>query len=194
MNLIEKVVIKDGVNADTTVTINLYTGQVAEINALLVHPNIPNTRGVATYSIVGNKPTFGFSAIGANEMWIYVDGLAIKCGGITTVEIPSITDRVLVNKTADFITIDKGDYNSNYDIEIYITGSAQKIITSDATLELKRRLVIINQTTPSGLGILPQVNLPSGHTFLKGAVGFKTVPLDTSLTLVRVGTTTWIYY
>lgn len=87
MNLIEKVVIKDGVNADTTVTINLYTGQVAEINALLVHPNIPNTRGIAAYTIVGGKPTFSFSAVGANEMWVYVDGIAIKCGGITTVEV-----------------------------------------------------------------------------------------------------------
>lgn len=84
MNLIEKVVIKDGVNADTTVTINLYTGQVAEINALLVHPNIPNTRGVAAYSIVGGKPTFSFSAINPNEMWVYVDGISIKCGGVTS--------------------------------------------------------------------------------------------------------------
>ncbi len=84
MNLIEKVVIKDGVNADTTVTINLYTGQVDEINALLAHPSIPNTRGVAAYSLVGNKPTFSFSAINPNEMWVYVDGIAIKCGGVTS--------------------------------------------------------------------------------------------------------------
>lgn len=194
MNLIEKVVIKDGVNADTTVTINQYTGQVAEINAKITHPYIPNTRGIAGYSIVGGKPTFSFSTVGANEMWVYVDGIAIKCGGITTVGIPSIDGRELVNRTADFIDIDKSDYNSTFDIDIYITGSAQKIITADATLELKRKLTIINQTNVSGLGILPQVNLPSGHTFLKGGVRFKTVPLDTSLTVVRVGTSTWIYY
>lgn len=84
MNLIEKVVIKDGVNADTTVTINLYTGQVSEINALLAHPSIPNTRGVAAYAIVGNKPTFSFEAINTNEMWVYVDGTGVKCGGVTS--------------------------------------------------------------------------------------------------------------
>lgn len=87
MNLIEKIVIKDGVNVDTTVNINLYTGQVSEINALLAHPSIPNTRGVAAYAIVGNKPTFSFSAVGANEMWIQVDGISIKCGGITTIDV-----------------------------------------------------------------------------------------------------------
>lgn len=194
MNLIEKVVIKDGVNADTTVIINKYTGEVDAINTLLSHPNVPNTRGVANYSIVANKPTFGFSAVGDNEMWIYVDGIAMKCGGITTVGIPSIDGRELVNRTADFININKSDYNSTFDIDIYITGSAQKVITADATLELKRKLTIINQTNVSGLGILPQVNLPSGHTFLKGGVTFKTVPLDASLTVVRVGTSTWIYY
>lgn len=398
MNLIEKVVIKDGVNADTTVTINQYTGQVAEINAKIAHPFIPNTRGIAAYSLdAGITPRFSFAAVGDNEMWVYVDGIGIKVDGITTLApdtaikilpnsgsttytysssdngkvlivtdatnlsliaatplpinhsffilnnsdasfdlqahagggsefmlltiepksfinvyrsgtsvitnaiysiddsyknigyissqnttlsidqnkfpfyefayvgaktvnipigwpsgkelilaniatgnltinlpdgtttldslqsiilpynhiaklvysgasgywqisiestntIPSIVDRQLVNRSADFITIDKDDYNSNFDIDIYITGSAQKIITADATLELKRKLTIINQTSVSGLGILPQVNLPSGHTFLKGGVSFKTVPLDASLTIVRVGETTWIYY
>jgi hypothetical protein len=86
MNLIEKVVIKDGVNSDTEVTINLYSGQVAEINALLQDPNIPLSRGIASYNINSGKPQFVFSAVGDNEMWIYLDGIGLKVGGITSNE------------------------------------------------------------------------------------------------------------
>jgi len=49
MNVIDKVVIKNGVDADTVKTINLNTGQVDEINAILA--TISSTRGIAAYSV-----------------------------------------------------------------------------------------------------------------------------------------------
>jgi len=85
MNLIEKVVIKDGVNADTEVTINLYSGQVAEINAILA--TISNTRGVAAYSVNGNMARFTFAGVGDNEMYIQMDGVVFKAGGLTSIQV-----------------------------------------------------------------------------------------------------------
>lgn len=84
MNLIEKVVIKDGVNADTTVNINLYTGQVAEINAAL--GGISGLRGVATYNINSGKPQFVWSGVGNNELWVYTNGIGVKSSGVNTIE------------------------------------------------------------------------------------------------------------
>jgi len=219
MNVIDKVIIKNGVDADVEKTINLNTGQVTEINAILA--TISTGRGVASYNINSGKPQFVWSGVGDNEMWIYIDGIGIKVSGIITTEQGpqgeqgepgadgeqgpqgiqgetgvgyDFTLRNLALRTESFVDIDKVDYLDGYPIEIYITGSAQKIYTADPTLELKRELRIINQTNVSGLGILPQLNLPSGHTFLKGGVAFKTVPLDGCLTAVRIGATSWIYY
>lgn len=108
--------------------------------------------------------------------------------------INSYSLRNLQKISVDFFTIIKEDYEMNFPIEIYLTGGATKVITADATLELKRELRIINQTAVSGIGILPQLNLPSGHTFLKGSANLKTIPIDGSVTFSRVGDTTWIYY
>lgn len=136
MNLIEKVVIKDGVNADTTVIINQYTGQVAEINAKIAHPFIPNTRGVAGYSIVGGKPTFSFAAVGDNESWWYVGGLVIKCGGVTTVEVDQ-SIKVLDYTVSETYTLTTGDINkiivvnnsSNVSlIEVYALDAGKSIL------------------------------------------------------------------
>lgn len=85
MNLIEKVVIKDGVNADVEKTINLYSGQVAEINAILA--TISNTRGVAAYSVNNNKARFIFAGVGDNEMYIQMDGVVFKAGGLTSIDV-----------------------------------------------------------------------------------------------------------
>jgi len=83
MNVIDKVVIKNGVDADTVKTINLNTGQVDEINAILA--TISTGRGVASYNINSGKPQFVFSGVGDNEMWVYFDGIGIKVTSIATV-------------------------------------------------------------------------------------------------------------
>jgi len=83
MNVIDKVVIKNGVDADTVKTINLNTGQVDEINAILA--TISNTRGVAAYSVATGKAQFSWEAVGENEMWVYLDGVGIKIGGVATI-------------------------------------------------------------------------------------------------------------
>jgi len=75
MNVIDKVVIKNGVDADVVKTINLNTGQVDEINAILA--TISTGRGVASYNINSGKPQFVFSGVGANVMWVYFDGIGI---------------------------------------------------------------------------------------------------------------------
>ena len=88
MYLVEKVVLTDGgANPDVTVTINQHTGKIDNINTLISHPNIPNTRGLANYSIVGGKPTFNFTGVGDNELWIYVNGVGFKAGGQTGIDI-----------------------------------------------------------------------------------------------------------
>ena len=87
MNIIDKVVIKDGVNADVTITLDYFTNQVTEINAAL--STLSASRGVVNYSISGGKPTFTFTPFGNNELWVYVDGLGTKANGVTNTKQPA---------------------------------------------------------------------------------------------------------
>jgi len=87
MNIIEKVIIKDGVNADIVIALGYFTGQVEEINDSLY--SIPSSRGIASYEIIAGKPTFTFEQKNNNELWIYVDGIGFKANGITNTKQPS---------------------------------------------------------------------------------------------------------
>ena len=205
MNLIEKVVIKDGVNADTTVTINLYTGQVAEINALLAHPSVPNTRGIAVYSIVGAKPTFSFSAVANSEMWVYVDGIAIKCGGITASNpnIPYVWTPVL---TA----------TKNLESDTGATGSARQImviaeflgIDTEPTHTIDIKVADITEYDIYSISNLSEYNcnalniITTGGTFWDGTTTKKLFPnkgadianyeFKNSIRIMKVGTTIYV--
>ena len=144
MNLIEKVVIKDGVNADTTVTINQYTGQVAEINAKIAHPFIPNTRGVAAYSLdAGITPRFSFAGVGDNEMWVYIDGIGIKVDGITTLA-PDTAIKVLPNSGSSTYTYSSGD---NGKILLITNTSGVTSIVANALADGQSFLVLNNSTS-----------------------------------------------
>jgi hypothetical protein len=93
MNVIDKVVIKNGVDADTVKTINLNTGQVDEINAILA--TISSTRGIAAYSVATGKAQFSWQSVGENEMWVYLDGVGIKVGGVATISPSDFYDGIV---------------------------------------------------------------------------------------------------
>jgi len=80
MSFISKVFIKDGIASDTEIVINQYSGEVEAINDLLA--TIPDTRGVGTYEVIGNKSTFLFEGIGQNEMWVEYDGVLAKSSSV----------------------------------------------------------------------------------------------------------------
>lgn len=103
MQKFDKVVVKNGVDADVTKTLNLYTGQESEINAILA--TISNERGVANYSIGSGKPQFIWEAVGDNELWVYSNALGVKIGGVATITPSDFYDGIVS------LTVLGADYN-----------------------------------------------------------------------------------
>jgi len=141
MNVIDKVVIKNGVDADTVKTINLNTGQVDEINAILA--TISTDRGVASYNVNSGNPQFVWSGVGDNEMWIYIDGIGLKVNGITS----NATDnsiKVLPNSGSTTYVYNDND---NGKILIITNQSGVNSINANALLDGASLMVLNNSTS-----------------------------------------------
>ena len=108
MNKFDKVVVKNGVDADVTVTLGLYNGQVSEINAQLA--TISPLRGKGTYNVDSGKPQFVWSGVDDNELWIYTNGIAAKANGINTVEADQSIRVIPYNEDTTYV-LDATDFN-----------------------------------------------------------------------------------
>lgn len=119
MNLIESIKVVDGVNPDTVIPVNYYSGQDSEINVKLAL--IPTLRGEGSYSIIDNIPTFNWSGIGNNKLWVLVDGIWLASDALATITIAPDTS--------------------------IIKGTVSGSITLNVTLYENKKLIHVNQST-----------------------------------------------
>jgi len=150
MNIIDKIVVKDGINADVTIDLGYFTNQVSEVNSAV--SSLSASRGVINYTISGGKPTFNFTPFGNNELWVYVDGLGTKANGVTNSKQPTpflFAPDSIGNKDLDIPSAT--GISKDIIIKRYSNNNAYTVYIDNRTLPENEVYTIINASSPFGI-------------------------------------------